>query len=43
VIGVGYTVLDKLGAFDGSAGPSLYKSPIEIVPDATYVQKPIIY
>jgi RHS repeat-associated protein len=42
-IGAGYVALDKLGAFDGSAGLSLYKSPIEIVPDATYVHKTIVY
>ncbi|OJU51546.1 MAG: hypothetical protein BGN96_07920 [Bacteroidales bacterium 45-6] len=41
-IGVGYTVLDQLRAFDGSAGMSPYRSPIEVVPDAIHVPKPLV-
>lgn len=44
VIGVGYVILDKTGMLEGPTGPMPYYSPPSItMPDATRVERPLIY
>ena len=42
IIGVGYTVLDKTGCFDGPSGPINYTPPSIAMPDATRVAPPML-
>jgi hypothetical protein len=40
IIGVGYTILDKTGCFDGPLEPINYTPPSIVMPDATRVALP---